>query len=148
IALLQEEIARLEGEIHARDEAMAGVGEEPVRDDTSASEAVETRTAELTAELANRDETTVLLLEQVRLFEEAGTANRANWDLLDQWVQELERRVEQKGANAEARAALDAERRKSENDREAFDTERRSWESQKTTLEAEAEQLRATLAKA
>ncbi len=62
-------------------------------EDASAVEA-STQLTSLLDELANRDETIHLLLEQSRLFEEAEAADQANWEQLNHWVEELERRVE------------------------------------------------------
>jgi hypothetical protein len=147
IALLQEEIARLEDEIRMRDDAAAAERraphpgpKQPARD-----AAGEQRIARLADELAGRDETIALLLEQMRLAEETEAASRAEWDQLNLWVQEVERRVAERGepeAEAEVRDELEAERRKSEALRLAGEKEQRSWEVQRLALVGEVERLR------
>src|SRR5437764_7433668 len=92
LTLLQEEIARLEDEIRLRDEAMAS--HEPAGPASENHEDADRKVAELTAELASHDETIELLWDQVRSFEEAEEAGRAEWEHLHRWVEELERRVE------------------------------------------------------
>src|SRR5438270_8043476 len=87
IDLLHEEIARLEAELLARDDAaLHAVDAEPAGGDGDEDGALRRRVEELTAELATRDETVALLLDQARLFEEAAWAQRAEWDQLHQWV--------------------------------------------------------------
>ena len=61
--------------------------------------------ARLDAELAARDETINLLLDQIQLVEEAESASRAEWEQLAAWVTEVEERVER-----QAGAASDLER--------------------------------------
>jgi hypothetical protein len=145
IALLQEEIARLEDEIRARDEAAAAERRElrraatqPARDD-----AAERRIARLTEEIAGRDETIALLLEQARLAEEAEAASRAEWDQLNLWVQEVERRVAGRAEpSADVAAELEAARRTSDALRQSLERDQRSWEVQRAALVAEVERLR------
>ncbi len=147
IALLHEEIHRLEGELRLRDEALAE-SSRPTEADTYAFDRVNAgRLAELSAEVAKRDETVVLLLEQVRLLEEAEAAGRAEWEQLQQWVEEVERRVE--GRDQQGRdllGELEAEKRRAESQRLAFETDRRTWETYRQTLENEVKQLRSKLA--
>jgi hypothetical protein len=150
IALLQEEIARLEEELRLRDaEASAHLDHHqslPVPGSGSGSgpehEAQE-RIDELGRELAARDETITLLLEQIRLADEAEAASRAEWEQLNGWVQEVERRVEQGGTADDLRAALAAERNTSEALRQAAEKEKRAAEAQRQALVAEVERLRA-----
>lgn len=146
IALLQEEVVRLENEIRLRDEAGTGGHDGPVGD-ASAVEVLSTQLTSLLDELANRDETIHLLLEQSRLFEEAEAADQANWEQLNHWVEELERRVESGGGEAVGplKLELEDERRRGEAEWEAFQVERRSWDAQRTALESEAEKLRGLL---
>lgn len=148
VALLQEEIARLEAELRLRDEAAAG-SLASVSDPGAASrdEDAERRTAEWTAELAHRDETINLLWEQVLRFEEAEAASRAEWDQLHQWLQDVEQRIE--GGDDQARdlqAERDAARRETLRLQREVETDRRAWEIQRRSLEAEIEGLRARLA--
>src|SRR4051795_5806231 len=81
IGLLQEEIARLEAALANRDEADAGnTARAEVPPDRSEVEGLERRLDDFTNEIASRDETISLLLEQVRLFEEAEAAGRAEFE--------------------------------------------------------------------
>jgi hypothetical protein len=148
ISLLQEEIVRLEEEVRARDEALANVETEPRNRDTSVDDEAGRQIAALTAELTARDETIGLLLEQSRLFEEAEAANQANYRQLDQWVSELEQRVEQRSGEDDVRAELAAMRQKAESDRAAAEAERRTWAVQKQQWETETERLRTALSQA
>jgi hypothetical protein len=148
IALLQEEIARLEAEARMRDDLDAGARDEPAIDDQAARDASR-RIDALNADLAARDETITLLLEQVRLAEEAEEAGRAEWDQLNRWVQEVERRVEGIGGQGDdLRRALETERRRADDLARASEADRRSWDARRESLEAEAGRLRAALAEA
>lgn len=148
ISLLQEEIARLENELRSRDEAAASPAD-PAPRDVAAEAAVTRQLDSLLAELASRDETINLLLEQSRLFEEAESAHQANWDQLNQWVQELERRVESGGAlGGASREELEAERRKAQMEQEKHEAERRAFEAQRKALESETDKLRGMLTQA
>lgn len=131
VALLLDEVARLEAELRARDEAAAHVVDPPMPGPEGPGHG---RLAELTAELAGRDETIAILLEQARLFEEAAAAQRAEWEQLVQWVEEVERRVEGQGAASSGELA--AERRR-------HDADRAEWEAQSTRMRRELEALRA-----
>jgi hypothetical protein len=148
IALLQEEVVRLENELRLRDEA----GSDDRRhegSDAAIDGAASRQVASLLDELANREETINLLLEQARLFEEAESADRANWDQLNHWVQELEQRVESGGGSSGLmQEALEDERRKAGSEREAFQAERRAWDAQRKAMESEAEKLQGMLARA
>jgi uncharacterized small protein (DUF1192 family) len=149
IALLQEEVARLEGELRARDEAAFATETEPEprRDDPAPAEEARRQIEALNAELAGREEAIALLLEQTRLLEEAEASSRAEWDQLRQWVEEVERRVEQRdGAGPDLKAELEAERRQAASQRHTAEGDRRLWDAQRGALEQEIEQLRATLA--
>ncbi len=102
------------------------------------------RIAQLDKELATREETIALLLELARLADEAEAANRAEWEQLQNWVQEVERRVaEQSEPDAELRGELAAERRNSDLLRQSAEKEQRSGEVQRQALVAEVERLRA-----
>ncbi|WP_406694949.1 hypothetical protein V5E97_28295 [Singulisphaera sp. Ch08] len=145
IALLQEELVRLENEIRLRDEAGSS-GPDVRAGDAVAEESATLQIASLIDELANRDETINLLLDQARLFEEAEAADQANWEQLNHWVQELEQRVESGGGSTEPLTrALEDERRKTRSEWEAFQAERRSWDAQRTAMESETEKLRGLL---
>ena len=54
----------------------------------------------LKAELAGRDETILLLLDELSRVEEAQAASRAEWEQLTGWVAELEHRVEGQDGDA------------------------------------------------
>jgi hypothetical protein len=148
IALLEEEIARLEGELRLRDLEAAERDENhpvppPVVEDAEARE----RIIELGDALAAREETIALLLEQVRLADEAEAASHAEWEQLHQWVQEVERRVAESGdGGTNLRNELAAERRSTEALRQAAEKDQRAWEVQRQALVAEVERLRARFA--
>jgi hypothetical protein len=104
----------------------------------------------LSAELAARDETITLLLDQLRLVEDAESASRAEWEQLTQWVAEVEQRVErQDGAGTEKLVLeLDSHRRQAEEFRSQLDRERKAWNHQRSGLETEIQRLQALLARA
>lgn len=147
IALLQDEIARLESELRARDEALFHPAVDPGPAATDpAAEVLSQRVAELTAELAARDETVDLLLEQTRLFEEAAAAQRSEWDQLRQWVEEVERRVEGRDTSVDGlRSELEAERSRAEVLRREREADRRDWEAVRAGLDREVKFLRSRL---
>jgi chromosome segregation ATPase len=149
IALLQDEITRLEAELSARDAAASPpVGEsEPASVPEDWAE-LRRRVDDLAAELAVRDETIALLMDQARLFEEAEAAKQAEWEQLEQWVQEVERRVEDRDEQGRDLAhELETERRKVEAQRRTAETQQRAGEAQRQALERDIEQLRGTLAR-
>ena len=137
IALLQEEVARLEQELRGRDErppetSSDGAASDPEGTDAvaAAEEAAAARAEieRLESELAGREETIGLLLDQLSRVEEAHAANRAEWEQLAGWLAELEQRVEGQDGDAllglqERLAAqqqqADESRRKAEQDRRA-----------------------------
>ncbi len=152
ITLLQAEIARLEAELDARDEAIllpaAGRPGDQSDDPDGREEAHRRRVEELAADLAGRDETVTLLLEQSRLFEDAAAAQRAEWEQLHQWVEEVERRVEGRDAGDDRlRMELDSERVRAESLRRSAESDRASWDAQRRGLEREAEHFRDLLAR-
>lgn len=138
VALLQEEIARLEAELRQRDEAApawASAGPE-----APASDPAEGRIGELTSLLAERDETIGLLWDQLTALEEVGSAKAAEWDQLTRWVEELEERIERDGtppvdpSGAEAEAAALRDR---------LESQQRSWDAERLRYQRELETLRA-----
>ncbi len=148
LALLQEEIARLEEELRLRDEERAEVLT-AVPIDRPADEAAGPRLAALAADLAIRDETIELLVEQVRLLEEASAADRDEWEQLHRWVQEVERRVEGRDQQGEDLSLeVEAQRREAEAQRRTAADERRAWDVQRKALEDEGRDLRKRLAEA
>jgi hypothetical protein len=150
IALLQGEVERLEAEIRACNEALrAGLAEQPAGRDGDGEEAgpLRRKVEELSAELAGRDETIAVLLEQTSRFEEAAVASRAEWDQLARWVEEVEQRVEGQGErDVRLGDDLDAERRRSAELSDRLEAERRSWDARRRALEGEADDLRRRLA--
>jgi chromosome segregation ATPase len=140
IALLQEEVARLEAELRLRDE-------QPVLDlpevlkAPGASEA-ERRVEELAALLDERDEAISLLWEQLSTIEEAQAARSAEWDQLHHWVEELEARF---GDGADPTEFSGESRREAEALRDQLEIQRRGWEAQRSGLEQEIAELRARL---
>jgi hypothetical protein len=105
ISLLQEEVARLEGELLAhqtldpslRETAGQSIAEAAEPDAVAVSEQEKER---LVSELESRDETISLLLDQLRVVEEAERATRAEWEQLAGWLAEVEQRVEQRDREA------------------------------------------------
>jgi hypothetical protein len=143
IGMLQEEIARLEDAL-ARRESEVPVNTPGVSaDDQFDRELLESRVEGLNVEIASRDETIALLLEQVRLFEEAESASRAEWEQLQQWVQEVERRVEGRDReDKDLERDLQSERRNAETLRENAENDKRAWRLQRKALEQEVANLR------
>lgn len=153
IALLQDEIARLEEELLAREE----IGPSSVQTDRSRADPGDPdelpnrqELDRLGADLAARDETINLLLDQLRLVEEAESASRVEWEQLTQWVAEVEQRIErQDGAGTEKLALeLDAHRKQAEECRLQLDLERTAWIDQRRGLENEIHRLQSLLARA
>jgi hypothetical protein len=149
IALLEDEIARLEAELRMRDLALvAEVDDLPAGRDWRRPEQDQESERQIRAlqeERAVREETIALLLEQVRLADEAEAASHAEWEQLHLWVQELERRVAERGEGepgSELRAELEAERRNANLVRQSAQKAEKSWEVQRQALMAEVERLR------
>ncbi|GAC1450744.1 MAG: hypothetical protein NVSMB9_35390 [Isosphaeraceae bacterium] len=151
ITLLQEEIARLEAELRAHEEpAFLPAQEErfgvecATRSDQE--QLLQQRMKELVGELATSQETVSLLIEQTRLYEEAAKAQQAEWEQLDQWVGEVERRVTSRDAkDAQLASELNAERRRSEALLQSAVAEKAEWDAQSRGFEREAQQLRDAL---
>jgi hypothetical protein len=127
-ALLQAEIERLEAELAARDAALAAPAE-------ACDVQTARRIAELTAEVALRDETIAQLWDHLREREEAEAQARADWDEVHQLVEDLEARI------GVATSPTDEERAR-------WESERRAWEDRRAHLEAEASELRSRLSQA
>jgi len=159
IALLQEEIVRLEQELQVRGDGpwetvstgVASAEDEFKRSAASESAAVAHDEVErLTCELASREETVVLLLDQLSLLEEARTADRAEWEQLAGWVVELEQRVEGQDEDALCRlqARLGDQQREAEELRTKLEQHRRGWEVQRQVYEGKIARLQEGLAQA
>ena len=142
IAILQDEVARLEQELQLSDERQRetpSIDEPSLHDDVAAHAAREHVAGELEeverfqTELVSRDETIRLLMDELIRVEEAQAATRAEWEQLDAWVAELEHRVEghdETGIRelenrlAVERSKVDALQMKSEQDRRAAEAQR------------------------
>jgi chromosome segregation ATPase len=142
VALLQEEVARLEAELRRRDELASEGPPEPLE---VSNEAAEARIGELTALLAERDEAIGLLCDQLAALEEAGAARAAEWEQLDRWVKELEERIDRAPAGTQdSREAFD----QIDMLRERLERQERDWEAERGRLEREIAGLRSRLAAA
>jgi chromosome segregation ATPase len=145
ITLLEEEIARLEGELRLRDEIIAEAGR-PAVHEPAADATAEGRIADLTADLTRREQEAALLWDEIRGLEEAEAAKQAEWEQLHQWISELERRIEGRAdQERELPQLLDAQRRESESLRQQLETERRGWQAERKTFGDEVNSLRAKL---
>lgn len=146
IALLQEEIVRLESQLLDREEAgqiQPEVGGSCDDDVVPGDMELRQELARLGAEVAARDETINVLLDQLQLVEEAESASRAEWERLAAWVTEVEDRVErQAGAGtAPNDEELPTHRRLAEESLSQLERERESWKNQRLALEREIERL-------
>jgi hypothetical protein len=157
IALLQDEVARLEQELRWRDEKPSDStyhGAASTRNEADsavgpaelASARAEVERLEL--ELAGRDETIALLLDQLSRVEEAQAAGRAEWEHVAGWLAELERRVE--GQDGDALCRLDerlaARDQEVQELRKKAELERRAGEAQRQVSAVEIARLQAALA--
>ena len=156
IVILQDEVARLEQELQLHQEgqrettstAEAGLHDEATL--VSARENVAGDPGEVErfkAELASRDETIRLLMDELVRVEEAQEATRAEWEQLSAWVAELEHRVEghDAGATQELENQLAAQRQKVDALRVKSDQNRRDWEAQRQIYQAEINRLQGML---
>lgn len=139
VALLQEEVARLEAELRMRDDAAPSIEPRPA---SPADDAAERRIEELTAQLAERDEAIGLLWDQLAALEEAQAARSAEWEQLHSWIEALEARVGD-GETEGPRPDPDEWRREAETLRDRLDTERKAWQVQRERLQGELAALRA-----
>ena len=147
ICLLQEEIARLEDELRARNEATIEANRAHVEERVDAIPAdfrSLARVDQLGADLAGREETIVMLLEQNRLLEEAEEAGREEWNQLHRWVEEVERRLDgREGSDRDVEDRLRAERSARESLQTEIEIDRRAWKSWRDAAENEIARLRA-----
>jgi len=151
IALLQEEVARLEAELRAQqaDDADLLHGPEAITLGPVGSnlDDVLVERDRLASELASREETIGLLLEQLSLVEEAERATRIEWEHLASWVAELEERVDQRdqeAASDDPERLLRIERRAAESEA-AHERDRAAWDLDRHRLRRESERLRSML---
>ncbi len=159
IALLQEEIVRLEQELQVRGDVpweTVSTGFASDDDEIDRSAAAESAAAahgevdRLTCELTSREETIALLLDQLSLLEEARTADRAGWEQLAGWVTELERRVEGQDEDALRRlqGRLEDQQREAEELRTKWEQHRHGWEVQRQVYEGKIAGLQEGLVQA
>jgi hypothetical protein len=156
ITLLQEEVARLEQELRRRDQGPPettsnGPDSDPGEADPAAAEEAAVARAEverLVAELAGREETIDLLLDQLSRVEEAQAAGRAEWEQLAGWLAELEHRVEGQDGDAllRLRERLAAQQQQADESRRKAEQDRRASEAQRQVYEGEIARLQAALA--
>lgn len=151
LALLQDEINRLESELQVRRQDDLENHVSPQSEGDAADAALLQQSLDRTRlDLAARDETINFLLEQLRLIEDAESASRAEWEQLARWVSEVEERVEGQdltriSQDEEERAEL---RRQALEARGQLDLERKTWAAERRRLEEEAGRLQSLLARA
>jgi hypothetical protein len=157
IEILQEEVARLEQELRGRERwpsEMPTEGSAPDPDQAGAVEAAEdaaaarAEVARLEADLAAREETIGLLMDQLSRVEAAQAAGQAEWEQLSEWLAELEKRVGGQDGDALLRLEerLAAEQRLADETRKQAEQDRRDAEAQRRVHETEIARLRAALA--
>ncbi|WP_152049626.1 hypothetical protein [Tautonia marina] len=140
VALLQEEIERLEAELHAVTDASANSN--PELSDSQRDTETNQRIEELTHLLEERDETITLLWEHLSAIEESQAARSAEWEQLHHWVEELEHRLSesddlhtQPGSNGQMAGSL----------RDELEAHRQGWDQERQELEAELARVRLRL---
>src|SRR5262249_44357216 len=101
----------------------------------------------LAAELADRDETIRLLLDELERLEAAQAATRTEWEHLAGWVAELEGRVDgqDSGALRQLEERLVSQQQEEDTRRQRWEGDRRDWETQRQILEAEIARLQSTV---
>jgi hypothetical protein len=158
ISLLQEEVARLEQELrwhHQEQSDETSSATASALGEVGPAAALESQPGgaeeleRLRSEVASREETIRLLLDQLSQVEEAQAASRAEWEHLAGWVSELEQRVEGRDGDAvsQLQTGLAAQQQADEL-RWKAEQDRRVWESQRRAYEEEIARLQATLAQA
>jgi myosin heavy subunit len=156
IEILQEEIARLERELQLRDESREDAAshvDSSFDDKPETSDAADTHGGDpleverLQKELDGRDETIVLLLDELSRVDEAQKASRAEWEQLNGWVAELEDRVAGQDGSAaqQLQNELAAQRQKADALQLKSEQERRAWEAQRQVYQEEVTRLQASL---
>ncbi|WP_169977379.1 hypothetical protein [Tautonia rosea] len=140
IALLQEEIERLEAELHAAIDASANP--EPKLSNPPIDAETSLRLEEMTQLLEERDETIALLWEHLTAVEESQAARSAEWDQLHHWVEELEHRLvesdhllSEPGSNGQTAGFF----------QEELEAQRQAWDRERHQLEAELARVRLRL---
>jgi DNA repair exonuclease SbcCD ATPase subunit len=156
IAILQDEVARLEQELQLHEERQRETtsnDEASFRDEAEAASALENVAGEpeeverLQAELVSREETIRLLLDELSRVEEAQAATQAEWEHLAGWVAELEHRVEGQDADAlyQLENRLAAQQQKVDALQVKSEQDRRAWEAKRQIYQAEIARLQGTL---
>jgi hypothetical protein len=156
IAILQDEVARLEQELQLNDHRQRetpSIDEASLHDEAaerSDREHIAAERAEnerFQAELVSRDETIRLLMDELIRVEEAQAATRAEWEQLDAWVAELEHRVEghDEIGIRELENRLAVEQSKVDSLQAKSERDRRAAEAQRQIYKAEIARLRETL---
>jgi hypothetical protein len=152
ISLLQEEVVRLEGELLAhqtlepslRETAGQSIAEAVEPDAVAVREQEKER---LVSELESRDETISLLLDQLRMVEEAERATRAEWEQLAGWLSEVEERVEKRDQKATGggERITELEQRVAET-LALHERDRTAWVDERRELQRENERLQTLVA--
>lgn len=146
IALLQDEIARLEAEIRNHDEARITGEMTATRDHNHGHDVVEPLQLlinELSFDLAAKEETIALLLEQTRFYEDAAAVQRAEWDELQRWIEDVEQRfASNDGGESRDLARIEAEKHRFEGLTHQAAADRSAWDLQRRGLEQEIHRLR------
>ena len=146
IALLYDEIARLEAEIRDRDDARITDDLTATRDHNQGHDAVaplHLLINELSFELAAKEETIALLLEQTRFYEDAAAVQRTEWDELQRWVEDVEHRIDSNdGGESRHLAQIEAEKHRFEGLNNQAVADRSAWELQRRGLDQEIHRLR------
>jgi hypothetical protein len=156
IALLQDEVARLEQELQWHDEHQRDAMSNDIPSFQSEidapgalenSDGLSVELERLKTELTSREETVRLLLDELSRVEEVQASARAEWEHLADWVTELERRVEGQDGDTvdELENRLAAEKQKTEAIHAKSERDRRGWETQRRAYQGEIARLRAAL---
>lgn len=147
VALLQEEIAKLEHENRILREARdAGLRAAPVADTSALESRYEGRIRELSEELKSREETLHFLLDQLALAEQAELAGRQERQQLHHWITEIEKRVERQNREEDPERLAEA-RRELERLRREYDAHRQNAELERKALTASKERLESEIAR-
>jgi hypothetical protein len=154
IEILQQEIARLEHELQFREAPENTPSTAPEQlfegqppEFSSVTPAEGEDIARLESELASRDETILLLLDELNRLDAAQQASRAEWEQLNGWVDELEHRME--GPEGEGVHRLTSQMTVQEQKAEAIlvkaEQDRLAWEAQRQRYQEEIARLQVAL---
>jgi hypothetical protein len=159
IALLQDEVARLEQELqwrdeHQRESTSNDIARVAIEADAEGlgenSDGMHVELERLKAELTSREETVRLLLDELSRVEEVQAAARAEWEHVADWVTELERRVDGQDGDTlhELENRLAAHEQKIEAIQAKSERDRCGWETQRQAYQAEIARLRTAIEQA